>query len=554
MAGQFSVFQMRNETDWQRLVRFLLKNGTPAVSANLRPAKEIFNFLRLRGCLSVVVEETYLDEDHRRCHARLHNLAQSAMSRYCRRLHFFSKEVQLSDLRDLPKTRRNQYMGMCVWRPINAFPVGRTILSAKNVDVPVGRNWKPYITCSTEYQVSMAGNTLIINGSPFIQQDHMVAACATAAIWMANWYMSTQYDEFTTYYSPQITEAATRYDLSFGRAIPSEGLHNGQILEAFRALGYDPIAYDLLKTSATVSTRLLYRLVESGIPVVAGLVEPEGGHAITVFGHALDLDIHPPIHTFPERARPTGALKYIDSSDYSQAFLVNDDATGPYRWMELKDTNEMTEERLRHIYQNRRSLNAAKNFLGELAQKDITTIAIFSNNSGQPEFIAGIDFLAAPLPTAITLPPKDAQDKALAVFHTLMAGDLGDFPTLGVRTYLTESNAFKEHIGKETNPKSDFSWWLRSFYYPKWIWVTEFSVYQNNSNPIGREVVASIVIDSSAPRDSLDFVLAHIGGWVIPISKDQQNVIQVIKDIARNRLPFLYDNNFAPYVQLERKN
>jgi hypothetical protein len=400
----------------------------------------------------------------------------------------------------------------------------------------------------------MAGNILAVNGSPFIQQDHMVAACATAAIWMANWYMSTQYDEFTTYYSPQITEAATRYDLSFGRAIPSEGLHNGQILEAFRALGYDPIAYDLLKTSATVSRRLLYRLVESGIPTVAGLVEPEGGHAITVFGHALDMDIDPPLHTFPERSRSIRAVKYIDSSDYSQAFLVNDDAMGPYRWMELKDTNEITEENLRGIYPTSRSLNAAKRFLDELASRDITTTAIFSNSSGQPEFIAGIDFLAAPLPTAITLSPKDAQDKALAVFHTLIPSDSGTLPTLAVRTYLTESNTFKEHIGKVANPNSDFAWWLRSLYYPKWIWVTEFSTYQNNRTPIGRQVVASIVIDSSAPRDTLHFVLVHIGGWVIHISKDQQNVIQVVKDMAMNRLPLLIDNNFVPYVQLERKN
>lgn len=445
---------------------------------------------------------------------------------------------------------QSNYMGMSVWRPNNAFPVGRTILAKDLIRPPGGSNWQPFLTCSADEIVHVGSTQLRANGAPFIQQDHMVAACASAAIWMSQWYMATRFDEFTKYYSPQITEAATRYDLSFGRAIPSEGLHNGQILEAFRALGYDPIAYDLLDKDAIVARRLLYRLVESEIPVVAGLYEQNGGHAITLFGHVIDPNAQPNVIRFPEGARSRRGLQYIDSSDYSVAFIASDDAAGPYRWMELINTADITQGMLSAIYGGGTQLRQAREFLEKLHRERVTTAAIFMNPNGQPDLMAGVDFLAAPLPTAVTLPPKEAQDKALAAFQFIVG--TAKLPSISVRTYLAESSTYKDHVSRVTNPMSNFSWWMRTSQLPKWVWVTEFSRSGPAQPPMSRRVVASVLIDSSAPRDTLDFVLMHVAGWVIAPDVDEPDVTRLVRDIADGRKRTLIDRTFQPYSQLTR--
>jgi hypothetical protein len=557
-SKHFTVRNMRNSLDWTKLRDDLLRDGTPAVSTNLVPVDELFSSLFLHGCRTVVLEDPYMDEDHRLCHARLHYLAQMTVSRYCRRLHFFSPRFRSSDLRELPESAQNGYMGMSVWRPMNSFPLGRTIVSPDNTIItPISKNWKPYLTCSGEFPVHLAGNDLTIAGGPFIQQDHMVAACATAAVWMAQYYMASRSDEFIAHYSPEITEAATQYDLSLGRAIPSEGLHNGQILQAFRGLGYDPISYDVINTSSTVARRLLYRLIESRIPVVVGLLEPDEnfevvGHAITALGHGLDDSISPSLRYFPERGRSRSRIRYIDSSDFSVAFLVNDDAAGLYRWMELMDINDIDDNLLTSIFGSRANTNRARRFIRRLKDRAITVVGVFYNSRGNPDMVAGLDFLAAPLPRAITLPPREAQDKALTAFKVVL-GDavIARLPELVVRTYLVESNKYKNYLGNVLNPASDFRWWMRSFYLPKWIWVTEFSTRQTPDIVTGRRVIASVISDSSAPRDTLDFLLMQIGGWVIPVEEKRSNVVHLIQDIARGRAPIQLDNGFSSYVQFE---
>jgi hypothetical protein len=93
---QYTVHSIKSQKDCDELIRSLIKEGTPAISQNLAPALELFRLLLDRGCKTVVIENSYLDVDHRRCHARLHHLAQSTMSRYCKRLHFFSRDITIS--------------------------------------------------------------------------------------------------------------------------------------------------------------------------------------------------------------------------------------------------------------------------------------------------------------------------------------------------------------------------------------------------------------------------------------------------------------------------
>jgi hypothetical protein len=249
-------------------------------------------------------------------------------------------------------------------------------------------------------------------------------------------------------------------------------------------------------------------------------------------------------------------LEYLDAADYSTVFIVNDDAAGPYRWMELTDTNRVDDDILNEIYKSSAQIKSAKEHLRKLRGDRVTTVAIFRDSNGKPTDLAGIDFLVAPLPRAVTLSPKEAQDKALVAILTVVPNAL---PRLILRTFLTESNKFKQHIRTAAQSSPKFAWWVQSFYYPKWVWVTEITeiteigAYQAGADPAERRIDASVVIDSSAARDTLDFVVMHVGGSVIRVDRSQRRISQLIKDIATGNQEALIDPDYTPYTQMKRQ-
>ena len=553
---RFEHRAMASASDWDSLLDELLERGPQeAVRSNLRPAIEIFRLLEARGCKTVLIEDPYMDEDHRQCHHRLHYLTQANTSRYCKRLHFFSGEFSANDLSTKSSDIWPGYMGMCVWRPTNAFPVGRTVLSRDLVQAPPGKNWESYLVCCARHPAHLAGSQPELFGAAFIQQDHLVARCATAALWMTQWQMACRFEEFSKHYSPEITDSATRYDLSLGRAVPSEGLNNRQMLEAFRALGYDPIAHDLIGIPARLSRRLLYSLIESEIPVVVGLDELVDGHAVAVFGHGLAPNTKPDVLKFSAGNLSYGEIRYADSSDYaSGAFIICDDAVGPYRWMQLVDTEQVSLTTLKSVFKSVQGVYRGRRFLKALLKEGVTTAAVFLDHEGNPEHISGCDFLAAPLPPAVTLSPMDAQRKALACMLTVEGEgvDHEPLPEFSVRTLLLESEVYKRYLLKVTGSSPKFSWWMRSSHLPKWVWVTEFAYLEDSRWPLDRRVVASVVIDCAASRDTLDFVLMHSLGWVIPVERHYRDVLELVGRIASGEDPTLKDETFKPYKQFTK--
>ncbi|MFA5064053.1 MAG: hypothetical protein WC566_01120 [Dehalococcoidia bacterium] len=534
--------------DTDALIQTLLSDGPPSVNTNQKVAHEIFNLVYAQGCKTVVIENPYVDEDHRRCHAKLHRFAHSAVSRYCKRLHFFAREfANLNELKTISSSDQESYMGMCVWRPTNAYPIGRTIIASKyGIKIPPAGKWIPYLTCAAYYPVNIAGIKFTVYGFPFIQQDHLVTTCATASIWMCQWYMSERYNEIRRYYTPEITDLATAYDLSAGRAIPSEGLTNQQIVMAFRSLGYDPAQHDLVDKTSKQIYRILYNYIESGIPLVASIVTGTSmDHAITVLGHGLEDDCSPTPEAFPNAEKVE--WQYIDAADYNTVFIISDDQYGPYRWMKLMDIDKVTGPILSAMFNDASAEAKAKQIIEHLKKERITTLALFGNYNNQELYIAGMSFLVAALPQTVTLGPEDAQDKAIAAF--LGSTETKEIPIMVVRTYLIPSNEYKEHIIEVLEKESDLAWWIRSFYYPKWIWVTEFSF---DLKATGRKVASSIIIDSSASRDTVDFVLMQKGDWIIPVPHSTNNIVKLIKEIAKEGKE-LKDATFKPYTQLERE-
>jgi hypothetical protein len=332
----FQILHLDDRGDADILAGLLMPKEAP--SAALTAARRLHALLTAKT-KTVVLENDYIDLDFRACFSRLYYLRHSDLPRRCRRLHFFNERLKPEDLGDLSEQQRKSYRGFVVIRPLPLTWLGRSILSNHLLQETIAASHSAsfFLTCSAKYTVNLAGNDLDIIGAPWLQQDTMVSACASAAIWVASWHMSQKFaPDFKTHLTPSITDYATRTNIDGGRAMPSSGLTTQQILFALREMGYEPLIYtNLTAKSTALARRLIYYYVESSIPVILGLQFPRGGHAVTIVGHTLDL-------TLPPEVRRIGPMEYCLSSDFVPGFIAQDDAGGPFRIAELKEWGAQT--------------------------------------------------------------------------------------------------------------------------------------------------------------------------------------------------------------------
>jgi len=138
-------------------------------------------------------------------HSAYYSRWTTSVSRYCERLHFFRVPPASDDpLALIDRVAAEDYLGFITLRPISMSPVAASIL------VPPGGATPCYFLSQDEFQVNIAGRSFSVHGTPFLQQDNAVGACAQASIWMALRTMRKK--EGQAAYSPaQITTAATRF-------------------------------------------------------------------------------------------------------------------------------------------------------------------------------------------------------------------------------------------------------------------------------------------------------------------------------------------------------
>jgi hypothetical protein len=143
-----------------------------------------------------------------------------------------------------------------------------------------------------------------------MEQESEVGVCADADLWMLARYMH-RIGECRRFRPSEMHELATQ-GLFSGPA--REGLIHAQMMDALRRMDLSPELF--WAADAEKTTALLYSCVESEIPVIVGLPQ----HVVTVIGHGY----HDLMH-FPGTSESMSACV--------NAFVAQDDAWGPYRWM-----------------------------------------------------------------------------------------------------------------------------------------------------------------------------------------------------------------------------
>ena len=219
-----------DDAAWAALIR---DYGGPSIAS--RPFRQVASIARESGCISVVVENRYVDTDYRsEFSASWSQQKFESWSSFSRRLHFFRTLISEDQFHSLPSSE--EYIGYACVRPIPLGRVGRTVLA------PPPRLAGATLALIND-RVNLFGTDLKIRGAPFCQQDTEFLRCAHAAAWMCH-YSATRRQLVGRQATASLV-AASPTILSIERPLPSKGMTLNQLQVVFGAFGQPALFYGL---------------------------------------------------------------------------------------------------------------------------------------------------------------------------------------------------------------------------------------------------------------------------------------------------------------------
>jgi hypothetical protein len=293
-------------------------------------AEYLYRYLNELNAKTIIVEYEYTDGDFLDDFASYYVKCFTSYERRCKRLHFFNTSIteelflQIVRAENIEITKedfQNSYLGFIVARPLPETIIGRTVL--RTFDDDNRRNYP----CTREYTANLFGIDLKIRSLAFQEQDTVLAACATVALWCAFNKTRELFGLFLP--TPAEITRSTSHVLYRSRPIPSHGLNVQQMCTAIRHVGLEPEVVEVKESTPLVS--LIYGHLRMGLPVILAVkIESQGGHAITLNGYSLT--------DTQQRAR-----EVIGSADCApmvglriDKFYSHDDQIGPFARLDIK--------------------------------------------------------------------------------------------------------------------------------------------------------------------------------------------------------------------------
>lgn len=258
--------------------------------------QRVWEWMHARGARSLLLQDRVRDPDFYAEYHAYYLQQHRYVSPLCARIHAFRVDyVEGEDpLQLIDRAESTSYVGFTTVRPLVSAPVAATILETD------GSRYS--VPCSDRFPVHIAGQTFHVVGTPFLQQDNSVGACAQASMWMA---LRTQRRRTgnSAFNTAELTLAATRY-LMEDRVFPGRsGLTVGQMLQAIQFAGHDPCVVPIQRRKNTdwpafsdytpADLNHVRSAIEpyilSGLPVILCMIRPDDeGHAVTAIGRRLE--------------------------------------------------------------------------------------------------------------------------------------------------------------------------------------------------------------------------------------------------------------------------
>jgi hypothetical protein len=317
----------------------LIQDSRTDVKAESKAQIEyLYGYLNHLHCRTIICEQKYIDKYYLDDYVHFYSTCFVYYPRTCTRLHFFNAEITLDDLinhdSEYEKKLQTSYLGFTVIKPIPNL-MGRTLVKVyedTNCNTDSGSNPEcRHILTLRKYSSNLFGNELSIESLAFQEQDQIISACATSALWSVLEKTAYQYD----YYLPtpfEITKAANK-SFSVNRPMPSSGLNLIQVINAIKEYGMEVEVTDLEENPEKSLTLedflgLCYAYLRGGFPIFLGVQITEDFHALAMLGYHL-LEDQPVQAVFPLIGNK------IDK------FYIHDDNIGPFAKYEVQPSSSL---------------------------------------------------------------------------------------------------------------------------------------------------------------------------------------------------------------------
>lgn len=282
---------------------------------------------------TIVAEDEYIDRHYLEDYSEYYARCFPNHPRKCSRLHFFSFEFSQSDFlfalennkKSFFKKLSDSYIGFAVIRPIPHTFLAKVCLKPYTYF----ENHQDYKLIAKKNVVSLFGLSLEVHSAAFLEQDKVVSACATSALWML--FNSSEHEFNGSLPSPSaITKSATVSTYEGSRTFPTKGLTAVQVARSLKHFGFEPfVLRDDFDKNYHKLKEILFSYISNDIPVLiggdvyqknkTGKITHLGRHFICALGFKLS-NLLPP----PSKSGLRLAAHRIEK------IYVHDDRYGPY--------------------------------------------------------------------------------------------------------------------------------------------------------------------------------------------------------------------------------
>ena len=244
----------------------------------------ILGLVEAAGCKTVVEEVDPSESEAKAEHEilKIFDPAEAAR-RSTVRFHFFRGRVQ--SLRVI-RNHDLRYLGYCDVRSAECGTISSALIDS-SVFAPPSAKYV-FLICQRDFQVKFGVRILQVRAFPYMQEDRKVVRCAESALASLASYFGLPID------APAFTLIGCKA-VSQRRPYPSKGLYFAELKRCVTAMGRVPELHDYRKNKRPPPherpEQIIYRYVESGIPVLVGFAtSKQSTHLVVIVGHTFNPD------------------------------------------------------------------------------------------------------------------------------------------------------------------------------------------------------------------------------------------------------------------------
>lgn len=296
------------------------------------------NYFHHLGAKKIIVENSYIDRDFLDDYCGYYVRCFKGYDRECARLHFFDKNFTIKNFEALLKGEdsplnedklNNAYLGFVVIKPLPQTIIGRTCL--KTYDGDNGRRTFPI---TRPYKANLFGISLEVDSLAFQEQDQVVSACATSALWSV-FQESGKLFQHPIPSPVEITKIACDPLPMETRYLPNKGLTVTQMAHAIRSVNLEPF---LIKAGdEQVLKSSVYAYLHLGIPIlmVFALVDISNSKKKELTGKYIGLHAAAITGYSMGQKSPTAYGNFYTKASRIDKIYAHDDQVGPFARMVL---------------------------------------------------------------------------------------------------------------------------------------------------------------------------------------------------------------------------